>query len=235
MLVNSDLLFFINYWLPWLSLITESFLLQYIIIYLLYILLYNNNIYYILLTVVIITFFSGLFLATYQLELFTAFLWLVELSVFFVFLLLLFYVNIKGVVDCFSIKYNIYIILFCCVFAFFLFSYCDLESYGWCITYYDDVYTSLISQINNDFYGIFISYYYINVCEFILVGAILLIGSVFCITLFKINSVIATHNYTNFFKVFNFFNNFLNFFFVRKQNLLKQGFSKESLRFFKKK
>ena len=100
---------------------------------------------------------------------------------------------------------------------------------------YEDYYQALSNTVCNDFFGIYISYYYINFLAFLLVGLILLVGSVFCITLFNINSKINVNKYFQFFKVFNFFDDFVSFFFLRKQNLTKQGLSKESVRVFKKK
>ena len=61
-----------------------------------FIILYKN-IYYILLYVGLVFFLLGIYVSIFQLELFTAFLWLIECSVLFVFLLLLFFLNVKGV------------------------------------------------------------------------------------------------------------------------------------------
>ena len=229
-------LFFINYWLPWFSVLVESFIVQLVCLYLLYLFIINNNTYYLLLFLVILTFFFGVFLAVYQLELFTAFLWLVELSVFFVFLLLLFYINVKGVLHIFNLKY-IYYFLFLLFCFLFLFSFAETDQciYSICIFYNDDFYSALAFSINNDFYGLFVSYYVVNILEFIIIGLILLLGSLLCITLFNINFSVRKNNFTTFLKIFNFFNDFVGFFFIRKQSLNRQGFSKEVVRTFKKK
>ena len=236
--VFDNFLFFINYWLPWFNFLLESFFLQILILYTLYIYTYNNNTYYLLLFLFVITFLLGIFLAIFQLELFTAFLWLVELTVFFVFLLLLFYINIKGISNnIYMLTYNYYYALVFTFLFFFLFDYLDFDctNQTYINIYYDDYYTLYNNYVNNDFYGLYISYYFINVLEFILIGLILLFGSVFCVTLFKVSVNIRFNKYISFFKILNFFSDFVNFFFLRKQNLTKQGFSKETVKIFKKK
>ena len=232
----SNFLFFINYWLPWFSFLIEAFLLQLVCLYIVYLFIISNNSYYLLLFLVLLTFFFGVFLALYQLELFTAFLWLVELSVFFVFLLLLFFINIKGVVISYKINQYYYLIfLFFSFFFLYSFSDSDQTAINTVLFYSDDFYNAVTAVVNNDFYGLFISYYYINIVEFIIVGLILLVGSLFCITLFNLNSNVVKNNFTQFFKIFDFFKDFVSYFFLRKQNLTRQGFSKETIRVFKKK
>lgn len=232
----SNFLFFINYWLPWFSFLIEVFFLQLVCLYIVYLFIISDNSYYLLLFLVILTFFLGIFLALYQLELFTAFLWLVELSVFFVFLLLLFYINVKGALGFYKINQYYYIIFLIFSFCFFYSFYESdcLDTHN-LLFYGDDFYSAYATGVCNDFYGLFISYYYVNFIEFIVIGLILLVGSLFCITLYNINSNITRNNYTQFFKIFSFFKDFVNFFFLRKQNLTRQGFSKETLKVFKKK
>jgi len=89
--------------------------------------------------------------------------------------------------------------------------------------FWDDFYESLYNLIMNDLFGFMISYYWINGVEFFLVGFLLLVGSVLCVTLYKYNKNIRTQNYNNFLGLFDFFKNFVSFSFLRKQNLLKQG------------
>jgi len=204
-----------------------------------YIYIYKN-IYYILLYTFINFFLIGIYLAIFQIELFTAFLWLVECSVLFVFLLLLFYFNVKG---SYSYSYNyIYSYLVLLLLFFYYVSIniyyesntnfiIDLSFYG----IIDNYYESIFNPINNDLFGFSISYYLINGVEFIFIGFLLLIGSVICVNLYQMNKNIRTQNYNSFLTIFNFFTDFSSFLFLRKQNLTKQGNTKASLKIFKKK
>ena len=87
----------------------------------------------------------------------------------------------------------------------------------------------------NDLFGFYISYYTINSVEFIFIGFLLLLGSVICVNLYQINRSSRTNNVSNSLSLFNFFQDFSSFFFLRKQNLIKQGNTKSSLKVFKKK
>ena len=80
-----------------------------------------------------------------------------------------------------------------------------------------------------------LSYYSINSIEFILVGYLLLIGSIICVLLNKIQKNIKLNYLWIYFNFFNLFENFLNFSFFKKQTLNFQSNFKPSLRFFKKK
>jgi hypothetical protein len=99
----------------------------------------------------------------------------------------------------------------------------------------DNFYETVFNPITNDLFGFSISYYMINGVEFIFIGFLLLIGSVICVNLYQMNKNIRVQNYNNFLTLFNFFSDFSNFLFFRKQNLTKQGNSKASLKIFKKK
>ena len=203
-----------------------------------YIYLYSNP-YYILMYTFINFFLIGVYLSIFQIELFTAFLWLIECSVIFVFLLLLFYLNIKG-----SYKYTIrgyrllqalafvlYLLLLTKSFVLNTYIDIDISLYGYIENYYE----ALNTFIQNDLFVFFISYYTINSIEFILVGFLLLVGSVICVNLYQMNKNIRAQSYANYLSVFNFFTDFTSFLFLRKQNLIKQGNNKASLKVFKKK
>ncbi len=230
----------LNYWWPWISFWDDIFLIQFFILWT-YLYMYTyKNIYYTLLYVFINFFLIGVYLSIFQIELFTAFLWLVECSVIFVFLLLLFYLNIKGsfIYTNATSYFFIFIIL---LFSFFLVllinsdsdnnAHFDLNFYGLVDNYYE----SLYNPVCNDLFGFSISYYLLNGVEFIFIGFLLLIGSVICVNLYQMNKNIRTQNVNNFLTIFNFFNDFSSFFFLRRQNLTKQGNTKASLKMFKKK
>ena len=158
----------------------------------------------------------------------------------FVFLLLLFYLNIKGLYSFTFNKYYIYLVLI----IFFFLSFClnswsefDITSNIDLSFIYilDNFYESISNPIMNDLFGFYISYYTLNNVEFIFIGFLLLLGSVICVNLYQINKNSRVNNVTNSLSLFNFFQDFSSFFFLRKQNLIKQGNTKSSLKVFKKK
>jgi len=99
----------------------------------------------------------------------------------------------------------------------------------------DNYYESLHNNINNDLFGFSISYYLINGVEFSFIGLLLLLGSVVCVNLHITNKNIKTQSISNFLSIFNFFTDFIDFSFFRKQNLTKQSNTKASLKIFFKK
>jgi len=102
-------------------------------------------------------------------------------------------------------------------------------------SYIDNYYESIYNLICNDLFGFSISYYLINGVEFIIVGFLLLIGSVICVNLHNTTKNVRTQNYSGYLSVFNFFSDYSSFHFIRRQNLIKQGNTKASLKIFKKK
>ncbi len=185
-------------------------------------------------------FLVGVYLSIFQIELFTAFLWLVECSVLFVFLLLLFFLNIKGSYTyTTSYTYNYIFSLFLLTYFILINYYSDSDSLALVdMSFYglnDNYYESLYNNVSNDLFGFSISYYFINGIEFIFIGFLLLVGSVICVNLYQFNKSVRAQSYNNYLTVFNFFTDFTSFFFLRKQNLIKQGNNKASLKIFKKK
>ena len=227
-------------WWPWLNLWSDLLFIQFFIVWTLFYIFFYKNVYYTLLYTFINFFLMGLYLSIFHIELFTAFLWLVECSVLFVFLLLLFFLNIKAnYIYTYSNFYNYLILLFLFTYLVLINHYSesdcnsiiDISFYGLLDNYYE----SLFNPITNDLFGFFLSYYFINGVEFIFIGFLLLIGSVVCVNLYQMNKNVRVQSYNSFISIFNFFNDFSSFFFLRKQNLIKQGNTKASLKIFKKK
>ena len=230
----------VNSWWPWFNVSSDTFYLQFFIL-LTYVNIYTNpNIFYTLLYVFVNFALVGLNLAVFQAELFTAFLWFVECSVILVFLLLLFYLNVKGIHE--YNHNNLYIIFLpLLIFLFWLTtapSVCidtvilkDLSLVG----YVDDYYEAFNNPITNDLIGFYISYYMLNSIEYILIGFLLLTGSVLCVNLHKLNKNTRVQGLLNFLTVFKFFEDFVNFLFLRKQNTTKQGNTKATVKAFYKK
>ena len=242
-----DWLYTFNYiffnWLPWLNFFSDSFFLQFLIIYTLYLIYFTNNLYFILFYLFLEFIYFGLFLSYYNLELFTAFLWLTECVIIFVSIIFLFYFNIYSNQNnlnmyLYSFKYfGIFLGFFLITIFYFLpgenefflpieFNY----FYLW-----DDFYESLNNFKYNDMYGLFLSYYYLNSLEFIILGFLLLFASMICVNLNKFTKNLKFNNYYDFLTLFDFFNDFVNYTFLRKQNLNDQTITNNSIRFFKKK
>jgi hypothetical protein len=103
------------------------------------------------------------------------------------------------------------------------------------IQLYDNFYDHLSVSILNDFFSFFKSYYYYNSIEFLLIGFLLLVGSLICVNLNFFSKFNKVLNYYDFFVVFDFFKDFSKFIFMRKQNLNDQLHTQPSTRIFKKK
>lgn len=228
-------------WLPWFFLWSEIFFLQFILIYVIYLIITNSNLYYVLLYLFCELFFIGLFILVVQLELFTGFLWVIECTVIFISILLLFYLNNKG--SFFNLKINTYkfnLFYIYLVFFFLPYTFCyEVEEYLYLvvdnINLWDDFFESVQNSNTNDFVGLLLSYYYYNSFEFLLIGFLLLVGSVVCVNLFRSNNKIKLHKYGNFLSLFSFFQDMINFVFMRKQNLSDQQRTTVGTGFFKKK
>ena len=224
----------------WVYFFSDLFFLQFCIIYVFLLIILSSNIYYIVLYVFFEIFLFGVFLSVIQMELFTGFLWVAEFTLVFISLILLFYLNASGFFEKKNkIKYNYY---YCGIILLFLVNYNthgEFENYLPLelniIDVYDDYYESLYNTNMNDFMGFLVSYYYLNSFEFTLVGILLLIGSVACVNLFKINKLNRVASFDGFFKIFNFFKDFSDYIFLRKQNLTKQNNATTATRIFKKK
>lgn len=186
-------------------------------------------------------FLIGLFLSFFQLEFFTGFLWLIELTIIFVYLLLLFYLNFKGNINNFKKenKFLLNAVFLLSVFFINLFFYKDSEfsikDEFINILLWEDYYECLHNYNMNDFQSLLISYYYFNSLEFIIIGVILFFGSVACVNLFKINRSDQNNNTYDFINTFDFFLNNISFVFLRKQNLINQNLTLPGIRFIKKK
>lgn len=188
-------------------------------------------------------FYFGLILGFYNLELFTAFLWLTECVIVFISALFLFYLNVYGNLN--KINLNLYSFKYLgIVFGFFLLTFFIIFPFNFefflpfdlNINYYwDDYYESLNNYLMNDVYGLYNSYYILNSFEFIMIGLLLLFASIICVNLSKFNKNLKINNYYELLTLYDFFNDFVNFLFMRKQNLTNQTISNASTRIFKKK
>lgn len=100
---------------------------------------------------------------------------------------------------------------------------------------YENYFEALFNQKMNDFYSLYVSYYIIVGIEFILMGLLLLFASLICVNLNKFNKNFKLNNFYDLFTIFDFFFDFINFFFLRKQNLVDQENNPSATKIFKKK
>lgn len=217
--------------------------MQFFIIYTIYLIYSTNNLYFVLFYLFIEFFYFGLFLALYNLELFTAFLWLTECVIVFVSILFLFYFNVFGNISklnltIYSFKYFGLYAGFFILSTFYIFPsevefFLPLELniiYLW-----DDYYEALWNEKMNDLFGLYLGYYVLNSFEFILIGILLLIGSIVCVNINKFNRNLKSNNYYDVLTIFDFFDDFVKYLFMRKQNLVDQTMHPSSTKIFKKK
>jgi hypothetical protein len=176
-------------------------------------------------------------------ELFTAFLFLAESVVVFVSILFLFYLNVYNYVNSVNKQYYSYkYITFFSITIIYSLSYClpyEAESLVFfnsdTVNLWDDYYESLNNYILTDLFGLFLSFYYFNSFEFLLIGMLLLVGSLVSVNLHKITRLNRVKFYGDFLLMFDFFKDFSKFIFMRKQNLVDQENHISSTRVFKKK
>jgi hypothetical protein len=80
-----------------------------------------------------------------------------------------------------------------------------------------------------------LSYYLFNSFEFLIIGFLLLIGSIICVNLNRFLKSSKTYNYPNLFSIFDIFKDSIKMLFMRKQTLVNQEREPASTRVFKKK
>lgn len=233
---------FFLFWQYWTSFSLEIIFFQFSILYILTLIYTSKNIYYSLLYMTLLFFDFGIYLAFWQLDIFTGFLWLLELTIIFVFLLVLFYLNFKGFMGSIENKEQyVYKYFFA---LFYTFINCLFISDMECLIlseisiqyiFWENYYEAFINHGMNDFSVFLLSYYDFNSLEFIIIGSILFFGSIVCVNLYKINKDLTTENVLNFSSFFNIFKDQVSFNFLRKQNLFFQNLSLPSTRIVSKK
>ena len=236
-------IFIINYWWPWITFLSDIWLIQFILLYFIYLLFSTFNIYFVLFYLFIEIFLIGIFISIIQLELFTGFLWIIECTIIFISLILLFYINVEGIQIKFNLKiYRLYFVfnLFILFFIFNNFFFINIYEFYLFINFnnidmWDNFYESIFNINMNDFKALTIIYYIINSIEFLVIGFILLIGSLICVNLNKLQKFIQIYKYNVYFFVFSYFKDYVNYVFLRKQNIINQSIFNNSIRLFKKK
>ena len=186
--------------------------------------------------------YLGLVVGLYQLDFFTGFLWAAEFTVVFVILLLLFYLNVESFWAALNLsKYRFsFFFLFLIFFIFnFFYFFSEVECYLPIALnindLWDDYYEALNNSNMNDFSSLLISYYAVNSLPFVCIGFIFLVASVVCVNMVKLVKTNKNKNVGSFLLIFDFFKNFVNYIFSRKQSLIKQMNSVPSVIILKKK
>lgn len=169
-----DLFIFLSNCFNFSSSFSEIIIIQLILLFIITLFFFLNNSFYLLLYFFIFSFLVGLFISLYQLELFTGFLYVIEITVVFMLLLVLFYLNFKGSTPITSSTNKYIYALFSIIILFLPMVYSESESY---IPYifntidiWDNYYGALYNLAMNDFIGLYLSYYFLNSYEFILIG-----------------------------------------------------------------
>lgn len=202
---------------------------------LLFVMMYLTNPFYTLIYFFLTTLLLGLLIAYYNLEFFTGFLYVLEVTVVFIMLILFFFFNFKG--SNHSQKNNnaflwpIFLIMVFILPTFYSEEENILPDMFRVHNLWDDYYQALNQSIMNDFAGLFISYYLIHSLEFIILGFILFIGSIGCIALYSILGFSKRVTYNLFVNFIASFNKIYNILFMRKQNMIYQAFTKDSIRY----
>lgn len=220
----------------------EIFTVQFFIVYVIFLISINNSLYYSLLYIFVEIILFGLFICLYQMELFTGFLWVAEFTIVFIAILLLFYLNVDGLALKFNTSINVLLYyipsILVLVLSFSLDSLQEYELFTYIelniIDLFDDYYEAFNNNALNDFIALTISYYSINGIEFIIIGLLLLLGSLACINIYKSNKNLVILKQSNILDTFDFFKDFINFSFIRKQDLNNQSSLNPSLRYIKK-
>lgn len=199
-----------------------------------YIILFLTNPFYALFYFFINTFIIGVFIAAYQLEIFTGFLYVLEITVVFIMLILFFFFNFKG---SWSFSLNEYISFWPICF-FFIYSMPTVYSEEECLLpslfrvweLWDDYYAALHQHLLNDFAGLYISYYLIHSLEFLIIGFILFIGSIGCISLYSIINTSKKVSYNLITNFLSLYTKLYDVLFLRRQTLSYQTHRQDSIR-----
>lgn len=215
-------------WLPWYTLSYDYTVIQLALFYVFVSFIYTYNYYSILMLLFFFVTLLSILMGIFQLDLFLGFFILIELTVIFVGVILLFYLNPKGldfVPNTYAIYYNYWglsvLILFYLANPYFSMH----ESYFFNFSYsfvWENFYEANCFLVKNDFISLFYSYYIYNSLTLIFIGFILFIGSLACINLNSKALKSAKNGLPNYLSKFTKFKSFINFSFLRKQDLSAQ-------------
>jgi hypothetical protein len=212
-------------------------MLQVLILYVLCLLMLVSNHFWLLLYIYIFVVLCAIKLVASNNDLFAAFLLLLELTIVFIMLIFIFYINTLLTSSVFNYKLMNYTNAIACLFVLFYDFFIILPEgfydFYFLVTlqnYYDWLNFSSI----NDLLSLFLQYYYLNSYILITFGYFLLIASVLCINIFKkIHTTKLQQNSQFFLKLKSLFWLF-KFIFFKKQSVLSQVNKKSVIRLYSK-
>lgn len=222
MSLNGFTLFF---WFPWLNFYSEVVLLQVTMIVALYMFLSSTNLYYLTIYMLLNIFLSGIFLAFYNLEVLTGFLFVVEITAFFIIILFLLTLNFEGSLLNKSKNFMVFSFALLAVYLFFLTIFTRHHGIAFlnAVNCWDDYYEALSNEIMNDIFGLYLSYYSFNSPLFFLFACLIFFATLVCISLLRAIRVHSQENIISMEYIFKFFKDLVGFDFLRKQNMSQQN------------
>lgn len=224
------LIYFESIW-PTLLYFYDFFIINIGIMYIGLLLYLEYNIFYLMGYFFLEIFFIGIFLNLYQIDILVAFFWLSELTIIFIFMFFLISLNYTIVLNTLNNFLKNYFAIGFTFFFMYYFLMHLITEYNFFLfktnifDLWEQYYDSINNNILNDLFIFFLIYFFFNGYEFLLLMFLLLLSTILCV---KFNNFIFQY------KIFNeennklnllFFENYFNFFFLRKQNLIKQMFS----------
>lgn len=218
-------------WAPWVSFFSECALIQAGLLVSIFFFNQARTLFYSLIYMFILFVWLGVFLCFFNVELFTGFLWVVELTVVFVIILFLFFFNFSG--DLKSSRF--FFFKFFAVFFFFFFDEvnCALELLNFNF-FFDDFYESRMFLNMNDICSLFLSYYVFNACLLVIFGFLIFLASIICVGVLRAARAGLVLAIASALATYSFFKELLSFEFLRKQSLFYQNLRKPTTRLVKK-
>lgn len=220
--------------MPWLDFFSENIFMQLLILITIVFFKTVRSFFYKLVYMSLLVFWFGIVLAYLNIELLSGFLWVVELSVIFIFIIFLFYLNYtSNLAEHFNVKYNFVLVIFIIAFVPFLDDYYNLDSeYSFL---YNDYYEAASNFLLNDISSIYISFFLINNFLICLLGFLIFLASMLCVNLLFFSKLTLVNSSKALLKTYNFFLDLLDVSVFRSQNMTSQQSTKPKLKFFRKK
>lgn len=218
-------------WTPWVFFFSECAAIQLGLLVSIFFFNQSRTLFYSVVYMFIIFLWLGVFLCFYNVELFTGFLWVVELTVVFIIILFLFFFNFSGELK----NSRFFFFRFIAVIFFFFFD--DVSSMPELLNFnffFDDFYESRAYLGLNDICSLFLSYYAFNGFLLFVFGFLIFLTSIICVGVLRAARGGLVLAAADSLAVYSFFRDLLNFEFLRKQNLFYQNLRKPTTRLVKK-
>lgn len=179
----------------------------------------SRSFFYALVYLFIFFLWIGLFLAYYGVEMFTGFFWVVELSVFFILLLFLFFLNYSSELRRSRQAYLPAVMSMAPALVFFYDDYSVSAGILNFSTQYEDYYSSLSNSAMSDVHGLYLSYYVFNSTLLVIFGFFIFIVSVVCVIALKSSQSVYAESAGKALSLYKFFESMLSFEMLRSQNM----------------